>query len=303
MERLGGLIHGMPHSAIAFLIGCAAISALPPLNGFVSEWLTFQAILVSPDLPQWGLKLMVPAAGALLALAAALAGACFVKAFGVTFLGRPRTPAAAVAIETDTWSLTAMFVLAGLCFLAGVLPGFIIDAVAPVTQLVVGGAMPRQTGVPWLSIVPIAESRSSYNGLIILAFLVCSGTMTATIIHRFASRATRRSAIWDCGFPLDAPQTQYASASFAMPIRRVFGTAVFNVHERVDMPRPGEMRAGSFHLRVLDPAWRLAYGPLARAVGSFAGRLNYLQFLTIRSYLTLLFCTLILLLMVVAAWR
>jgi hydrogenase-4 component B len=303
MERLGGLIHRMPHTAVVFLIGCAAISALPPLNGFVSEWLTFQAILVSPDLPQWGLKLMVPAAGALLALAAALAGACFVKAFGVTFLGRPRTPAAAVAIETDAWSLTAMFVLAGLCFLAGVLPGFIIDAVAPVTQLVVGGAMPRQVGVPWLSIVPIAESRSSYNGLIILAFLVCSGTMTATIIHRFASRATRRSAIWDCGFPLDAPQTQYASASFAMPIRRVFGTAVFNVHERVDMPRPGEMRAGRFHLRILDPAWRFVYGPLARTVGSFAGRLNYLQFLTIRSYLTLLFCTLILLLMVVAAWR
>src|SRR6266568_1384801 len=70
MERLGGLIHRMPHTAVAFLVGCAAISALPPLNGFVSEWLTFQAILVSPQLPQWGLKLMVPAVGALLALSA-----------------------------------------------------------------------------------------------------------------------------------------------------------------------------------------------------------------------------------------
>jgi NADH:ubiquinone oxidoreductase subunit 5 (subunit L)/multisubunit Na+/H+ antiporter MnhA subunit len=303
MERLGGLIHRMPRTAAAFLIGCAAISALPPLNGFVSEWLTFQAILVSPDLPQWGLKLMVPATGALLALAAALAGACFVKAFGVTFLGRPRTPAAAEAVEADTFSLAAMFVLAGLCFLTGVLAGFVIDAVSPVTQLLVGGVMPHQAGLPWLSIVPIGESRSSYNGLIILVFLICSGTLTATVIHRFASRATRRSAIWDCGFPLNAPQTQYASASFAMPIRRVFGTVVFGVHERVDMPRPGEMRAGSFHLRVIDPAWRFAYGPLARAVGIVAGRLNHLQFLTIRSYLTLLFCTLILLLMVVAAWR
>jgi NADH:ubiquinone oxidoreductase subunit 5 (subunit L)/multisubunit Na+/H+ antiporter MnhA subunit len=303
MERLGGLIHRMPHTAAAFLIGCAAISALPPLNGFVSEWLTFQAILVSPDLPQWGLKLMVPATGALLALAAALAGACFVKAFGVTFLGRPRTPAVVMAVEADTASLTAMFVLAGLCFLSGVLPGLIIDAVSPVARLLVGGVMPRQVGLAWLSIVPIAESRSSYNGLIILIFLIASATMTAAVIHRFASRATRRSAIWDCGFPLDAPQTQYASASFAMPIRRVFGTAVFSVHERVDMPGPGEMRAGSFHLRVLDPAWRFAYGPLARAVGIVAGRLNHLQFLTIRSYLTLLFCTLIVLLMVVAAWR
>jgi hydrogenase-4 component B len=94
MEHLGGLIHRMPQTAFAFLVGCVAISALPPFNGFVSEWLTFQAILLSPQLPSWGLKFMVPAVGALLALSAALAAACFVKAFGVTFLGRPRTPAA-----------------------------------------------------------------------------------------------------------------------------------------------------------------------------------------------------------------
>ena len=156
MERLGGLIHRMPRTALVFLIGCAAISALPPLNGFVSEWLTFQAILVSPQLPQWGLKLTVPAAGALLALSAALAAACFVKAFGVTFLGRPRPPAAATAPEVDAFSLAAMFLLAAICFLAGVLPGFVIDALAPVTALLVGDTMPHQAGVPWLSIVPIA---------------------------------------------------------------------------------------------------------------------------------------------------
>ena len=85
MENLGGLIHRMPLTAFAFLVGCVAISALPPLNGFVSEWMTFQAILLSPDLPEWGLKLLVPAVGALLALSAALAAACFVKAFGVSF--------------------------------------------------------------------------------------------------------------------------------------------------------------------------------------------------------------------------
>ena len=73
MEHLGGLIHRMPKTAVAFLIGCAAISALPPLNGFVSEWLTFQAILVGPELPQWGLRFMIPTVGALLAL---VGGAC-----------------------------------------------------------------------------------------------------------------------------------------------------------------------------------------------------------------------------------
>jgi hydrogenase-4 component B len=303
MERLGGLIHRMPQTAVAFLIGCAAISALPPLNGFVSEWLTFQAILVSPDLPQWGLKLTVPAVGALLALSAALAAACFVKAFGVTFLGRARSSAAKAAGEVDPFSLTAMFALAAICFLAGVLPGFVIDALSPVTVLLTEGTMPHQAAVPWMSIVPIGESRSSYNGLIILTFLIASGSLTAMIIHRFATRATRRSAIWDCGFPLDAPQTQYGSASFSMPIRRVFGTVVFGVHETVDMPRPGEVRAGTFRLRVIDPAWHFAYGPIARAVAAVSMSLNQLQFLTIRRYLTLVFCTLIALLAVVAIWR
>ncbi len=303
MEKLGGLIHVMPQTAIVFLIGCAAISALPPLNGFVSEWLTFQAILVSPQLPQWSLKFAVPAVGALLALAAALAAACFVKAYGVVFLGRPRTPVAATAHEVDRFSLTAMFALAVLCVFAGILPGFVIDLLSSVTAMLTGATLPKQAGLPWLSIVPLAESRSSYNGLIIFAFLLSAGTLAALVIHRFATRATRRSAIWDCGFPLDSPATQYTSSSFAMPIRRVFGASVFQVIEHVDMPQPGEMRAGHFQVRVRDPAWRFAYGPLARAVTRAAQRLNQLQFLTVRSYLTLVFSALIALLLVVAAWR
>ena len=148
MEQLGGLIHRMPQTAFVFLVGCVAISALPPLNGFVSEWLTFQAILLSPQLPSWGLKLLVPAVGALLALSAALAAACFVKAFGVTFLGRPRARAAEVATETDRFSLAAMFLLAALCLLAGILPGPFIDALAPVSTALIGEHMPVQIGAP-----------------------------------------------------------------------------------------------------------------------------------------------------------
>ena len=303
MENLGGLIHRMPKTAFVFLVGCVAISALPPLNGFVSEWLTFQAILVSPQLPQWGLKLMVPAVGALLALSAALAAACFVKAFGMTFLGRPRTAPAANASEVDRYSLAAMVVFAALCLLAGILPGLVIDLLAPVSQALVGASLPQQGSLPFFSIVPIAQSRSSYNGAIILIFLALSGTLTAMFIHRFATRATRRSAIWDCGYPDPSVATQYSSSSFAMPIRRVFGTSIFEVHEIIDMPRPGETRAGRFHVKVFDPAWRWVYGPLARAVNRVATRLNRLQFLTIRSYLTLTFAALIVLLLVVAAWR
>ena len=97
LEKLGGLIHRMPVTALALLGGAAAISALPPWNGFVSEWLTFQTILLSPELPQWGLRLFVPATGALLALSVALAAACFVRFYGIAFLGRPRSTAAAEA--------------------------------------------------------------------------------------------------------------------------------------------------------------------------------------------------------------
>ncbi len=303
MERLGGLIHRMPRTALAFLVGCASISALPPLNGFVSEWLTFQAILVSPQMPQWGLKFLVPTVGALLALSAAFAAACFVKAFGVTFLGRPRTQAATGAHEVDGFSISAMAFLASLCLAAGVFPGLLIDVLSPVAQAFVGGALPKESSVPWLTIVPIAQGRSSYNGMIILVFLAISGTLTAMFIHRFATRATRRSAIWDCGYPDPSVATQYSGSSFAMPIRRVFGTTIFEVHQTVDMPRPGEMRAGHFRIKVVDPSWHHAYGPLGRFVSFLSTKLNRLQFLTIRRYLTLVFGTLIVLLILVVAWR
>src|ERR1700746_1165682 len=111
MDKLGALIYRMPYTSFAVLVGCVAISALPPFNGFVSEWLIFQAVLQGLELPQWALKIMVPAVGAMLALAAALVAACFVKAYGVTFLGRPRSVAAETAIEVDRYSLSAMFVL------------------------------------------------------------------------------------------------------------------------------------------------------------------------------------------------
>ncbi len=302
MEKLGGLIHRMPRTAFAFLVGCVAISALPPLNGFVSEWLTFQAILISPALPQWGLRIMIPAVGTLLALSAALAAACFVKAFGITFLGRPRTKAAETAIETDRFSRQAMFLLAGLCLLAGILPGFVIDALAPVTRELVAGQMPSQASVPWLSIIPITASRSSYNGLLVFLFIAISGSLAAYAIHRLASRAVRRGPAWDCGYPDPSPATQYSAASFAQPIRRVFGTLVFQARERVEMPPPGDLQATRLDVTMRDPVWDAFYAPVAGAVGFAADRLNIMQFLTIRRYLSFVMVALILLLLVLAIW-
>jgi formate hydrogenlyase subunit 3/multisubunit Na+/H+ antiporter MnhD subunit len=302
MEHLGGLIHRMPQTAFVFLVGCVAISALPPLNGFVSEWLTFQAILLSPQLPSWGLKFLVPAVGALLALSAALAAACFVKAFGITFLGRPRTPAAERATETDQWSLGAMYFLAALCLVAGVLPGLFIDALAPLTDFLVGGRMPVQAGEQWLSIVPIASSRSSYDGLLVFLFMVVSGTLAAVAIHRLASDRLRRAPAWDCGYPDPSPATQYTASSFAQPIRRVFGTVLFRAREHVEMPPPGDMRPARLVVDLRDLIWDALYAPIATAIGIAADRLNYLQFLTIRQFLSLVFGALVILLLVLAIW-
>src|SRR6266852_3014792 len=302
MERLGGLIHRMPWASFAFLVGCAAISALPPLNGFVSEWLTFQAILLSPALPQWGLKILVPSVGAVLALSAALAAACFVKAFGVTFLGRPRSPVVAKAGEADRFSLAAMLFLASLCLLAGILPGFVIDALAPLTQSLVGGRMPVQSSVPWLAIVPVTESRSSYDGLLVFVFITLSALLSAYAIHRLASHRLRRAPAWDCGYPDPSPLTQYTAASFAQPIRRVFGTIAFRARERVEMPPHGDASPAVLRVDLHDLVWEWLYAPIAHAVNFAADRLNHLQFLTIRRYLSLVFLALVALLLVSALW-
>jgi hydrogenase-4 component B len=302
MEHLGGLIHRMPQTAFVFLVGCVAISALPPLNGFVSEWLTFQAILLSPQLPSWGLKLLVPAVGALLALSAALAAACFVKAYGVTFLGRARTPAAAAATETDRFSLAAMFLLAALCLIAGILPGLFIDALAPVSSALIGARMPAQIGAQWLSIVPIAASRSSYDGLLVFLFMAVSGTLAATAIHRFASDRLRRAPAWDCGYPDPSPLTQYTAMSFAQPIRRVYGTMVFHAREVTEIPPPGDTRAARLTVTMHDLIWDAVYAPIAAGIGIAADRLNYLQFLTIRQFLSFVFSALVILLLVLAIW-
>lgn len=301
IEKLGGLIHPMPQTAFLFLGGCLAISALPPLNGFVSEWLLFQSVLTSPELPQWSLKLMVPAVGAMLALSAALAAACFVRAFSIAFLGRPRSTAARTAAETDICSRMAMGMLLALCLLIGVLPGLVIDVMAPVVEQLVGRAMPIQGHDAWFSIVPVAESRSSYNGLLVFVFIFVSTLLAIQIIHRFASRGLRRGPAWDCGFPDPRPVTQYTADSFAQPVRRVFG-AVFDARERVDMPVPGDARPARLEVSWRDHVWETMYAPVSLAVQLAAEKLNRLQFLTIRKYLSLVFAVLVILLLVISIW-
>lgn len=302
MEKLGGLIHGMPQTAFAFLVGCVAIAALPPLNGFVSEWLTFQAIISGAYLPQWTLKFLVPVAGVLLALSATLAAACFVRAFGITFLGRPRSPAAAAAREVGVRLRGPMFGLALICALIGVLPHAVLIWLDPVVR-----GLLRTPSLPplhndWLWLTPVAERTSSYSGVIIIATIAALSSLLALGIHRFASARVRRTIPWGCGFTDPDPEavTQYTASSFAQPIRRVFGSLVFQSREVVDMPAPGETRAAHFTLIERDPAWAYLFTPLLRAVFWITERTDTLQSFTIRRYLALMFLALVALMTMVA---
>ena len=156
--------------------------------------------------------------------------------------------------------------------------------------------------MPWLSIVPIAESRSSYNGLLVFVFIAISASLACFVIHRFASHALRRGPAWGCGFSDLTPAAQYTAVSFAQPIRRVFGTFAFRAREKVEMPPPGATGPARLHVEMHDLIWETFYQPIAGAVDFATERLNHLQFLTIRRYLTLVFLFLVTLLLVLALW-
>ena len=149
----------------------------------------------------------------------------------------------------------------------------------------------------------MSASRSSYNGLLVFAFVVASAGIVATAVHRFASRAVRRAPAWDCGFPDAGPVAQYSATSLPQPLRRVFGSVVFASREQVEMPPPGDMRPARLQRILRDPVWDLGYAPVARSVNAAATVLNRLQFLTIRRYLGLVFLTLVLLLLALTLWQ
>jgi hypothetical protein len=196
-----------------------------------------------------------------------------------------------------------MFTFTALCIAGGLFPGLVIDALGPVVGDLIGASLPLQEGQPYVSIVPVAGSRNSYSGLLLFLLVAATAGVTALLIHAVAGRTTRRGPAWDCGFPDSSPQTQYSAASFAQPIRRVFGTMIFRARESVTIPPPGDIRPARFKASLRDLAWEWFYAPPAAFVDFAAGRLNHLQFLTIRRYLGLVFFALIFLLLVLALWQ
>ena len=294
MEQLGGLIHRMPRTAVAFLIGCAAISALPPLNGFVSEWLTFQAILIGPRAAAVGYALHDPDGGRA-AGAFGGAGGRLLRQGLWRRLPRPAALAEAdAAQEVDRWSLAAMFMLAALCFLAGVLPGLFIDLLGA-RRAAAGRRPPADADRPaWASIVPIAEGRSSYDGLVILVFLAISAC------HRHVRPPLRDqgdAAKRHLGLRLSGSRPSPSTPARALPCRSAAPSAPRSswcVKARHAAPGRNEGRA--FPGQGARSGLALMYGAGGAGRASRRRQLNQLQFLTIRRYLTLVFATLVLLL-------
>lgn len=303
IDRLGGLIHRMPATAFYWLVGALAISALPPLNGFVSEWLLFQAVLAGPSFSEPILRFLSPAVGATLALAAGLAAACFVRAFGGAFLGRARSHDAARAHEAPRAQQLAMALLATLCILGGLFGSFSAAAISPLLTKLVGTALPDlAVGPTPTSLVAFNALRSTYDAPLIALFVGLSAIMTAVVVQRISNRRTRRGPAWDCGFPDSSPATQYTASSFGQPLRRVYGSIAFGATDIVEMPPPGDNRPARFAVKRTDYLWQWLYVWPADTILTTASKLNNLQFLSIRRYLVLMFFALIFLLLITAAW-
>ena len=304
MEHLGGLIHRMPYTAFAFLVGSAAISALPPFNGFVSEWLTFQAILLSPAAAAMGPQ--VSRAGHRRdARAFGGAGRRLLRQGVRNHVPRTSADERRAGCAGDGRPFAVRDVRAGGAVPRGGDPAGLFHRCAgsrgPDWRWV--HSCRARRALSWLTIVPIAESRSSYNGLVLFVLIAAAAYLAIYVIHRWASHAIRRSAAWDCGFPDASPATQYTAGSFAQPIRRVFGSFVFRAREKIDIPPPGDSRPASLHVHLQDLVWDLLYAPVDRVVRVTADGLNRVQFLTIRGYLTLVSGALVALLVVLAIWQ
>jgi formate hydrogenlyase subunit 3/multisubunit Na+/H+ antiporter MnhD subunit len=299
MEEMGGLIRFMPWTAALFLVGCVSISALPPFNGFVSEWLTYQAFLLSPALPNPLLNLLIPLGAALLALTSALAAACFVKAFGVTFLGSRRGHHHGVIHEAD-WSMRIGMLLAALsCLGLGVMPTLVIKWMDPLAEELVGGTIAASaSGFGWMWLTPIAAERASYSAPIAFLGILAVVIITYIVLHARPG-AIHRVPLWDCGFEKVTNRMQYTATSFAMPLRRIFGylfSIKENVHHYPPTSHPAFPERLHYHLRVRDRFWMWIYQPVVDASFWLSRRIGRMQHGRIQIYLIYSFVTILVLL-------
>ena len=304
MEEMGGLIKRMPWTALFFLIGAAAISALPPLNGFASEWLVFQSLLGGVNIPVPEVAIVIPVAVGLLALTSGLAAACFVKAFGITFLALPRSSEAAHAHESPLSMQCGMGLLALACIGLGVAP----FAVVPVLGGIVAGlgGLPDTRAEFAYSVflqTPGAFGRMSPT-LMAFGLLLLLGLVPAVLwLLRLTSRP-RLSDSWGCGRVGQTARMEYTATAFAEPLKRVFAEIYRPMKElTVDFHPGSKYFVQSIEYRSEITPWfdQSLYRPFLESATFVAQQVRRLQAGSLHLYL-LYIAVVLTLLLVVARW-
>lgn len=298
MEELGGLIKKMPQTAFSFLIGAAAISALPPLNGFVSEWLTFISLLLGFEIPGVGIRFFAPVLASLLGLAGALAAACFVKAFGITFLGMARSAHAEKAREVDASMRFAMGLLVAGCFAFALGAPWIVSILGKVSSVLVGMEIPKEMFAEKVFLLTPSElSRISPLAAGLVFLVLAPGTFV--IVHLVLRKPRiRLGPSWDCGMPRLVPRMQYTATGYSKPIRRIF-SFLYQPARNVEVEDEGLeilRTAQKFETGVRPLFEEIFYQPAYRLVAWIAGKVRQIQTGHIQLYLAYIFVTLILLL-------
>jgi len=293
LNEMGGLIRYLPHTALYFLVGALAISALPPLNGFVSEWLTFQAALQAPLLESSVLRSLVPIVAAVLALSGALTGMCFVKVYGVAFLGQHRHQLVGNPRPASSWERAGMLWLALACFALGLLPVLMIGQLNNVSLALTKAGLPNQAMASgWLWLAPTSSAQASYSPIVFLLVIAVVFGLTYLVVRQVYHGRLRRADPWDCGFPAQTPRMEDTADGFGQPIRHIFAP-VFRI--RREIPRPDDPRP-VFRQEVEDRHWYSIYFPIARLAEFLSGHVGRLQQGRISVYLLYSFITLLALL-------
>jgi formate hydrogenlyase subunit 3/multisubunit Na+/H+ antiporter MnhD subunit len=291
LGRLGGLIHRMPWVAWLTLIGALAIAGLPPLNGFVSEWLLLQAFLSAHEVPRAFVNMLLPLGAAVIALAAALAAYVMVKFYGVVFLGRPREAALAQAHDAGWLERAGLLWLAAGCVALGLMPTQVIGLLAVVPrQLGIVDSFPTTSS--WWHLVPVSGREAAYAPLVFLLAILATIAITVLLVSVFYHRRIRRAAAWDCGFARLDARMQDTAEGFGQPIRHIF-LQFFDMQR--ELPTPFD-RAPQYRVVIGDRFWRTIYLRLARWVQRVAEAVAWLQQGRIATYLLYSFVTLLVLL-------
>jgi len=279
LNELGGLQRRMPFTGAAMLVGCCSIAGMPLFSGFVSEWLTFRGLLAGSSLIGTKAQIILPLMVGILALIGGLAAACFVKTFGVAFLGRPRSAGAEHAREVPLGMRVGLLLLGACCICIGILPGLLLRPLVSLAQVLIPGAgVPEET----LSIARIIPW--------IAAIVLGTGALAALL-----KRRERLARTWACGLPELSSRMQYTSTVFSKPIRFVFARAYRPDRTVETLPADQPYFPVSISYRSVRTTSyeRVLYRPFVEWVVSLAHRLRRLQTGNIQIYLLYIFLALV----------